>query len=119
MKYGIWKSPSIYALIKFIPHSCFGLPDTICWDNSQDGNFSTKATYESILGEEHPDCDLLGKYWSWIWKANSSHRVKSFLWLVRKDRLPTESLLHRRKVKIDLICYYCLTHEESLEPVLR
>lgn len=90
--------------------------DGLIWNLTPSGSFSTKSAASLVNEEiESPFHGL----WKTIWKTGILERIRSFLWLVTHDRLPTRALCKRRNIVDDDICQACLTDSESTVHVLR
>ncbi|KAH1057306.1 hypothetical protein J1N35_035371 [Gossypium stocksii] len=71
--------------------------DRLMWIHDNKGVFSVKKLTELLIKEGMDDiCFTFDK----IWKLKVPPRMKSFLWMVSIDRLPTKEFLIRRGVQI-------------------
>lgn len=54
------------------------------------------------------------RIWKHIWSLNVANGVKSFIWRVCKEILPTHSNLHRRKIAVEHLFLICRLFDESV-----
>ena len=89
--------------------------DKIAWADSLQGNFNLKSAYRIAMGhEESPKFSA-----SWIWKANTLPRVKTFLWMCAHNSIGVRSCLMRRGACEEAMCPICQEAEESILHALR
>ncbi|MCH79377.1 putative non-LTR retroelement reverse transcriptase [Trifolium medium] len=82
---------------------------------SKNDRYSVAAMYNIMCNFDDEHVDVL---WSKIWKLNVPERIRQFIWIVKHDRLLTNS----RKNKMGLghaSCHYCRDIEESTLHALR
>jgi len=85
------------------------------WKPEKNGHFSVKSAYRLCV-EEIVDNSHLWKngYWGGIWKLKVPPKVKSMVWRVCKECLPTRVKLNRRGVTGPSTCVLCNDpHEDS------
>lgn len=84
------------------------------WIGSSNGMFSVASAYDFINKEVD---DLTG--WSWIWKLKLPQKIKGFIWLLLRDRLPTNQLRAHRGMITENICPRCGSANEDRTHLLR
>jgi ribonuclease HI len=87
------------------------------WKPSNNGQFNSSSAYRIACNID--SVGLASSDWKWLWKINSIPRVVFFLWLACHDRLPTKSMLLKRKIVPDDSCPLCTHDKESLLHILR
>lgn len=87
-----------------VPH------DSLTWDYSNDGLYSTKIAY--MLGKGG-NLDNLHLVWKEVWGMEASPKVKHFFWRFCTNRLPTRELLKHRHLVEDARCSCCGLADES------
>lgn len=78
--------------------------------------FSVKSEYRALgqdNWEEAQEC------WSCIWKLQVPTKIKTFLWLTRKEALLTNNCRFRRHIASSPNCDLCAGKEEDWIHVLR
>ncbi|KAJ1379834.1 Reverse transcriptase zinc-binding domain [Sesbania bispinosa] len=90
--------------------------DRIIWRLSNDGTFTTKSAYNSILNFPSTTNST---QWRHLWHWQGPVRAKYFLWLVVKGGLKTNLLRWERGCSDSSICPLCHIHEESDSHILR
>ncbi|KAF7813509.1 ribonuclease H [Senna tora] len=87
--------------------------DSLCWGLHGDGRFSVRKAYHLL-----EDANLPRGNWKWIWKLNTTERVRVFMWQVIHQRLPTKD---RCAAWSDhsLLCDWCANQVEDQLHVLR
>ena len=89
--------------------------DKIAWADSPQGTFNLSSAYRIAMGhEESPSFSA-----SWIWKANTLPRIKTFLWMCTHNSIGVRSCLMRRGVCEEVMCPICQEVEESILHALR
>lgn len=90
--------------------------DNLVWNLSLSGVFTLKSALPiiNLAGLDDPD-----KLWILIWRLKVPKRVKSFLWLVAHDRLPTSSHCRKCQVIPSDVCERCRDGEETTMHALR
>lgn len=83
-------------------------PDLITWRLTASGLFTITSLYKCL---EYGG--LKNTYFAIIWKANSSLKIKVFLWLLKQDRLLTKSNLVNRGWQGDTACQFCGEEESN------
>ena len=79
-------------------------PNTIAWAPSNNGRFSVKSTYLSLVGHLSSNVDLLFRM---IWHWKGMERVKLFLWQVASGSLMTNSFRFAHHFSPDASCSRC------------
>ena len=89
--------------------------DKITWADSFQGTFNLKSAYRIAMGhEEVPKFSA-----SWLWKANTLPRIKTFIWMCAHNCIGVRSCLMRRGVCAEAMCPICQEAEESILHALR
>uniref|UniRef100_A0A2N9I518 Reverse transcriptase domain-containing protein n=1 Tax=Fagus sylvatica TaxID=28930 RepID=A0A2N9I518_FAGSY len=76
----------------------------LIWHATRDGNFTVRNGYHLLLKDSrtsNPECSRQGEpdpVWKTIWAACVPAKVRTFLWKVCHESLPTKAGLFRRKV---------------------
>lgn len=69
----------------------------LCWSNDKLGVFSIKKCSELLILEDESDINFdCGK----VWNIKVPPRVRSFLWMLAIDRIPTKDFLAKRGVNL-------------------
>ena len=84
--------------------------DKIAWADSPQGVFSLRNAYRIAMGHEESSTFSA----SWIWKANTLPRIKTFLWMCAYNSIKVRSCLIRRGVCEEAVCPICQEAEESI-----
>ena len=113
--------PDEPATIKAIPFSLFAQTDLPFWPYSRDGVFSVKSDFHRLM--ELEDTELNGvanigttsPVWKAIWRMNVPNRVKSLIWRVGRNALPTWMNLVRRQILTDAMCSECKVQLEDTQ----
>jgi ribonuclease HI len=90
--------------------------DCIAWDSSN-GDFCLKMAY--LLACKSPMASNTIAPSNWIWKVNTSPRIRFFLWQCYHNSVPVRATLVSRGINVPNICPRCLGSDESLLHVLR
>jgi hypothetical protein len=110
-----WNFPLISAIfvpeevvkICSLPLSSPGQPDKLIWKGSSSGVFSVKSAYhlgmERRLSDkgESSKISQSSKVWKSIWRLNVRGVVKTFIWRVCKNTLPTRENLFKKGIISD------------------
>jgi len=78
------------------------------WNPEKNGHYTVKSAYRLCV-EEIVDNSHLRKneYWGGIWKLKVPPKVKSMVWRVCRECLPTRVRLNRRGVTCPSTCVLC------------
>lgn len=90
--------------------------DTVAWAHSQDGMFSIKSAYNSLLPLLDGGNEAL---WKKIWKWDGLPKIRTFLWLLSHNRLVTKSLLADRNILHSNLCVFNCGVAETISHCLR
>ncbi|KAH9763649.1 putative ribonuclease H protein [Citrus sinensis] len=90
--------------------------DQFYWGSSNSGVFTTRTTYNLLLGNLVQDEEVR---WKSIWKWRGPHRIRTFLWLVAKERIKCKAELYRRHIGVDMLCMRCGYAVEDTAHALR
>ncbi|KAK8523329.1 hypothetical protein V6N12_047853 [Hibiscus sabdariffa] len=99
-----------------MPHSLSDMPDRPGWLFNAGNKFSVKYAYNMRLNI--PSNDEVS-IWKLIHKSRTLPRIKSFLWLVCKDRVLTNTDRLRRHIVNTAECMICGARVEDLDHLLR
>ncbi|GAA0172944.1 hypothetical protein LIER_41427 [Lithospermum erythrorhizon] len=79
--------------------------DFIVWTSSN-GNFSCESAYDRItlIVPREPDLE-------WVRKLKILLRIKTFIWLLCLNKLPTRSSLYSKHLIFDALCNSCFEEE--------
>ena len=89
--------------------------DKLTWAGNPRGIFDLKSAY-SLAMEAIPVSPFSA---SWIWKAKTLPRIKTFLWMCSHNSIGMKSCLLRRGVVNDEMCPVCQREPESILHALR
>ena len=93
--------------------------DVLIWPGCSNGEYSVKSSYKQLCEEENSsdasasDGSLQKAFWKRIWKIRVPNKIKTFLWRVCFDALPTKVNLKKRKILEDTQCGACLSAQET------
>ncbi|XP_058776904.1 uncharacterized protein LOC131651249 [Vicia villosa] len=101
-----------------IPLSFRRPSDELIWHSEKHGCYSVRSAYHSLQNELMnkklgPSNAFACQLWKKVWHVSLHPRVKSFLWRLGKDILPTKTNLLKKGIKIDTACSFCGVNEES------
>lgn len=113
-----WKTPLISALFHFeeaskicsLPLSTLSLPDKQIWSGSPLGVFFIKSAYHLGMSQKLRsqgkkfENSLSSKVWKKIWGLHVPSVVKTFLWRVCKNSLPTRDNLFKKGIIQNPLC---------------
>ncbi|XP_028059243.1 uncharacterized protein LOC114262983 [Camellia sinensis] len=97
----------VVAILKLQPPRLNAGEDTPRWIKSSDREFSTSSAYDLIIDHHNQEGD-----WGWIWKLKFPQKLKSFLWLVFHEKIPTNKMRNLRGLISDPNCPYCANVED-------
>ncbi|GLU05128.1 hypothetical protein SLE2022_222450 [Rubroshorea leprosula] len=104
----------VVAQILVTPIPAFGQQsDKVFWSGSLDGSFSVKSAFH-LLQQQHVSSTQQGENWWWIWKPKCTKRIKMFVWLLRKNRVLTNSVCFAKHFAASPICSRCEQSPETL-----
>ena len=99
--------PHEAALIKSIPLSLGDCEDKLIWPNNPDGVFSVRLGYKLLMEEEMKDTSTSSylsptkRVWKGNWSLQIPNKVKTLIWRVELDSLPSKANLMKRKILSD------------------
>ncbi|CAA0839952.1 Polynucleotidyl transferase- ribonuclease H-like superfamily protein [Striga hermonthica] len=102
--HGTLPSSVVLRIAGTLPPRADAGEDRIIWGFSDNGSFSTKTAYQSLL---HHERDQDRPLWRVIWRAPAPQRARTLLWLVAKDRLLTNVERLRRHILVSEACDLC------------
>ncbi len=88
-------------------------PDVPRWRWSRIGNFTPRNAYLWLASDGVLDCRI-----KHLWAIRAPNKVKIFLWLAARNRIPTVDLLAKRGWVGPSICCMCGRDSETLEHLL-
>lgn len=97
-------------MIKKIPLSRTATDDLLYWPYLSNGMYSCKSGYKFLkkeveLSDTHQVPPLRDKHlWKAIWSMRVPQKVKTFIWRVCRNVMPTKQALMRRTIIADPIC---------------
>ena len=89
------------------------------WPHTHDGVFSVRSTYRLLLDQAETEIEgssSVGenlKVWKSIWSLRVPNRVKSLMWRVGTNSIPTRANLVKRQVLNDALCQECKLHSKD------
>lgn len=93
-----------------IPPNAASEMDSLAWNGSADGTFSTAQAYAYLLN----DRPLLNSdIFSYIWKWQGPERIRYFLWKVSRGILMNNVARCRRGFAVSNLCSICQTEPET------
>lgn len=98
-------------LILNIPLSTKHIPDRRYWKWEGKGNFTVRSCYRNLVGETQ---NLDDKDWTAMWKSYILPKVKNFFWRACNMVLPTDDILHIKRVPCSRTCVLCGIELESI-----
>ncbi|XP_019181390.1 PREDICTED: uncharacterized protein LOC109176414 [Ipomoea nil] len=88
--------------------------DRLVLSDRTSGTFTVSSAYNSLVGTPNDE-----ENWAWIWKLKVVEKVKTFVWLLLKDKLLTNLERMKRHMTTDSSCASCGFGEESTSHLLR
>lgn len=104
--------------IKAIPLCWTDQCDHIIWPDNPDGEYSVKAGYQKLCEEANvtnassSDPSHQKSFWKKIWKLQVPNKIKTFLWCICSNALPTKENLKKQREIGDARCSACLSEQE-------
>lgn len=109
--------PEFIDQIRCIQPSSLGAQDTVIWNRTKFGVYSTNSGYFiASLSPSDITQTRSNTYFHWIkevWAGNFSPKMRTFLWAVLKDSLPLGANLHSRGGISASSCMRCQQTETS------
>ncbi|XP_019150554.1 PREDICTED: uncharacterized protein LOC109147346 [Ipomoea nil] len=90
--------------------------DSLAWMHKSSGEFSIKSAYDAALRSPTMSDDVK---WKSIWKLKVPNRICTFIWLVKHEKILTNSNRCKRGPSECDKCARCLTAIEDTQHVLR
>ena len=93
--------------IMAIPLCLTNQRDVLIWPGCSNEEYSVKSSYKQLCEEENSsdasasDGSLQKAFWKRIWKIWLPNKIKTFLWRVCSNALPTKVNLKKRKILED------------------
>lgn len=89
------------------------LPDQIKWRWTANLKFSVRSLYLFLT-----DSGMMDPLSQHIWKLNIPGKIKIFLWLLLRKRIPTADRLHKQGWLTNQLCYFCAVNMESYDHLM-
>ena len=110
--------PEEVELIKRIPLLKHPTENKLYWSWTQNGQYTYKSGYRFLKKEEEVVRPEVAQnrdknLWRSIWSLQVPNRVKTFLWRVCHDAIPTKSNLKRRHILVDSLCECCWKEDKT------
>ncbi|KAL0405586.1 UNVERIFIED_CONTAM: putative mitochondrial protein [Sesamum latifolium] len=110
-------------VIKSIPLARHGSEDIVVWYYTKNGIYSVRTAYylqrklnlQKHAADAAPSSSDHGNSWNFIWSCKVPNKIKTFLWRVCQNAIPTGPNLARKGFEIDDSCAFCHSHKEDLE----
>lgn len=87
--------------------------DTPTWGLTNNGHFSTGCMYNLLRDQE--SMHQTQRDFSLAWRANTSNKIKIFLWLMLHNRLPTNAYLSHIGLSIPSYYHHFQDQEETID----
>ncbi|CAA0824102.1 Unknown protein [Striga hermonthica] len=102
------------------PHINLGR-DRLYWGPFPTGKFTTRSAYELLADDQNLELATSDKQQLWrvVWRWLGPQHIRTFLWLLTKNRLLTNEERRRRHLAADALCGVCSQADESALHVLR
>ncbi|GLT82219.1 hypothetical protein SLE2022_006230 [Rubroshorea leprosula] len=94
------------------------LEDELFWAGTSNGRFSTKSAFQ-LLQKQEMGGRTTASNWSWVWKLQSSERVRMFVWLVARNKILCNQVRYNRHLTDSPNCPRCGLAAESSIHILR
>ena len=89
--------------------------DKLIWAGSPQGTFDLRSAYRLAMG-----FDTITTFpASWIWKAETLPKIKTFLWRCAHNSIGVKVYLERRGITQDIVCPICQGGSETILHALR
>jgi hypothetical protein len=98
--------------------------DQLAWASTKHGGYTVRSAYhmgkENGLQEEGScsNAHQIVGIWKGVWRIQCARVVKTFLWQVCNNILPTKELLFKRHISDDPLCPICGLATETLAHIL-
>lgn len=100
------------------------LHDDVFWPHARDGKYSVKTGYKIALqdfGESRSTANSStqrnSSIWNIIWGAKVQPKIKSFMWRLLSNAIPTQLALSKRGLGCNCMCPVCGKANESIEHI--
>ncbi|XP_060974139.1 uncharacterized protein LOC133039295 [Cannabis sativa] len=97
------------------------LQDDMVWHYNPDGMYTVKSGYdvaEKNILNAGTSSETTMQWWKGIWKMEVPPKIRNFTWRLCKEWLPVNTVLQKRGMKIEALCYWCKREEETIEHCL-
>lgn len=119
-------SPDIIRQISLIPIGDGLENDRLIWPWNKSGIYTVKLGYHwhhsitirSIPDNSHTFHRVNPMIWKIIWRLKTLPKIRSFLWRVLANAIPTFFNLYRRKIAVSPLCPVCHSFDETIEHLL-
>lgn len=108
--------PTLSLIVKMNVTGVSNAVDCPIWVGTPNGNgkFSVSTAYSRINNGE-----IAPVHWAWIWKLKIPAKLKTFLWIILNDSLPTNSLRTHRGMIPMSFCPRCDETPEDANHLFR
>ncbi|XP_031099664.1 uncharacterized protein LOC116003863 [Ipomoea triloba] len=103
-------------LAAYVLHEEQNLDDIVGWKLEASGCFSVSSAYDIATRDEGPP--EVAK-WNSIWKLKVPNRIRTFMWLVKHNKIMTNENRVKRGMTESDSCWFCTGVKENTEHVLR
>lgn len=116
------------SIIKSIPISPGGGPNSLIWNATPNGQITVKSAYglavtrcrdAGACAGEASDSSSEEVVWKTLWKLDVPPKIKMFGWKVCCNILPTKCNLRSRGLDIEAVCPVCRKENETMLHCLR
>ncbi|GLT30109.1 hypothetical protein SLA2020_049290 [Shorea laevis] len=109
----------VLHLIHAVPLSTVGsIEDNIYWHNSTTGEFTVSSAFK-LIQQQKLHAAQSEEDWLWIWKLCCSEKIKTFVWLLKRGRVLTNSVRFDRHLAPTPTCPRCEQSPETPTHLLR
>jgi len=106
-----------------IPLSQDPKPDTLVWTGNRAGKYSVKSGYNSAYpstisaNQNRASCSFKPprSLWTQIWSLSAPPKIRTFLWSLCQNAIPTRENLYKRTITTDPLCPMCSSRTETTE----
>nr|KYP34108.1 Putative ribonuclease H protein At1g65750 family [Cajanus cajan] len=104
----------LFAKVMLTPQLSSG-EDRVIWMSTADGKFSTKSTYNLLMGQSAPGNR---RVWNLVWQSKAHPCEKHFIWNCLNNRLVTNTFRVSRNMTTCDRCPMCIAPKEIIMHIL-